>query len=142
MDTLTEIAKETETAKNVFALFQARERFRRETNLGRLHRTLIEDGKKVVDEELVILFKKLEALGIGTLVIGRGNRFSRFKWHYNLKDVAKAAKADKKLPSKAKITDLPPPRSTQRATAMPMQVVMTADQLEALIQRLLKAGGK
>src|SRR6185312_119444 len=85
---LNMIAKENETAKNVFEVFGARERFRRETNLQRLQRSLLENGKKVVDDEFVELFKKLQSAGIGTLVIGRGNKATRFKWHYNLKDVA------------------------------------------------------
>jgi ribosomal protein L18E len=79
MEKLSNIANESETAKNVFEIFAARERFRRETNLSRLQRYMHEAGKKVVEDELLGLFKKLETAGIGTLVVGRGNRNTRFK---------------------------------------------------------------
>lgn len=130
MEKLSVIAAQNETAKNVFEVFRARERFRKETNLSRLQRTLLEEGKKVVDDEFIGLFQKLQDLGIGTLVVGRGKP-TRFKWHYNLRDVAKAASTNKPVPVKAKVAVAAPAKA-------PETVTLTIEQLEVLIDRVIK----
>lgn len=143
MENLAAIAKENETAKNVFEIFSNRERYRRETNLKRLQRYMHEEGKKVNESEFMDLFKKLQDLGIGTIVVGRGTKNNRFKWHYNLRDVARAAYANKKLSPKSKLEAAkqvlpvePVPIAAKALPAPAQNIVMTQEQFEALIKRL------
>ena len=91
------VAEENETAKNVFDTFANRLRFRRHTNLDRLQFDLIHKGKKIVPEEFQTLFQKLQEMGIGSIVNGRGNNPTRFVWNYNLKAVAKSAEQKEPL---------------------------------------------
>jgi hypothetical protein len=82
------IANETPTSKAIFKALAERQRFRRRTDLNRLHKTL---GDQITEEEFLSTFKKLQEAGIGSLIIGRKNNPNRFAWNYNLKSVANAA---------------------------------------------------
>lgn len=85
------IAEETNTSKEVFSHLKERIRFRRETNLHKLHNILMHSGAKIVEEEYINLFKRLQDEGAGALIIGRRGKPDRFKWYYNLKKIAEAA---------------------------------------------------
>lgn len=143
MKQLTQIAQANETSKNIFEVFSTRERFRRETDLRRLQRTMLEAGKKVVDDEFINLFNKLQDIGVGTLIIGRGNKMTRFKWHYNLRDVAKAALTNKKVPAAAKLdkVDKEPAKTqvpkVETAPTPPESITMSKDQLKNLVAWLM-----
>lgn len=91
------IANQSPTSKIVFNNLSKRLRFRRGTNLSKFHVQLINAGEKIVEDEYMDTFKKLQTLGVGSLIFGRGGKPNRFKWNYNLKDVAKAAFSAQKV---------------------------------------------
>ncbi len=82
-------------AKNIVADLGKRLRLRRKTNIPRYQRHLADQfGSEVDEAQLVDTFKKMESLGLGSLVNGRGGKPSRFVWKYSLRDVAKAARGE------------------------------------------------
>lgn len=91
---LQEVAHLNKAAEVVFNDFSKRVRFRDETNLKRYHRLLEEQYGAVNPDELMATFKALEKLGLGSIVVGRRKKPTRFVWHYNLKDVAAAARGE------------------------------------------------
>lgn len=88
---IKEVAQTTPTSKVVFEALSKRVRFRDQTDLNKFRNDLLGEGQKIVDDEYMETFKKLQQLGVGILKLGRGNKPNRFKWNYNLKQVAKAA---------------------------------------------------
>lgn len=88
-DVIRSIANESNTSKAVFDTLSKRIRFRRQTNLSKFANLMINKGERIVEEEYIQLFKRLEEAGIGTLVIGRRGKPNRFKWNYNLKDIGR-----------------------------------------------------
>lgn len=84
--TLQEVAQMSEVAKTIFDDLSKRSRFRDETNLVRYPSLLNLD-----QNETMAVFRELERLGVGSIVIGRRGKPTRFVWKYNLKDVANAA---------------------------------------------------
>lgn len=109
------VAEKSQTSKIVFDTLSKRLRFRRETNLDKFHNQLINEGEKIVEDEYLDTFKQLQKLGIGALVHGRGNRPTRFKWNYNLKDVAKSAFSDEKIDFATLEKKVVPKVSTKRS---------------------------
>lgn len=97
---LKDLSKENKTSEAVFEALSQRMRARNVTNLNLLKYFLINNGIQIVTEQYIEVFKKLEALGVGSLIRGRKTKTGqtsppRFVWHYNLKEVGKAAKGDK-----------------------------------------------
>jgi hypothetical protein len=88
---LIELAKKNPTAEAVFHMLAQRERSRGDTDLTRLRRRMTEEGFKVVPEELQAAFKELSATGIGQYIPPKGDAPGRFKWHYDMKSVGRAA---------------------------------------------------
>jgi hypothetical protein len=74
--------------KKVFTTIAQRERPRPITDLRRL-RLEMPDGASVDKREFADIFTELQRLGLGTLVLGRGANPDRFKWAYNMVDVAR-----------------------------------------------------
>lgn len=131
---LSTVATQNDTAKNVFKVLSERERFRSETNLSRLRRSLLDEGKKVVADDYLGVFKSLQDLGIGTIVIGRGNKPTRFKWHYNLREVAKAAGQHKKLPPAS--SKVKPPKSIQEKNFVTIEKAQLEDMIVEILAKL------
>lgn len=94
---LKNVAGLNHTSKVIFDTLSKRLRFRRQTNLTNFHNHLINTGEKIIEDEFLDTFKGLQILGVGSLIFGRNGKPNRFKWNYNLKDVAKAAKSDAKM---------------------------------------------
>ncbi|MEE9269767.1 MAG: hypothetical protein V3V49_05840 [Candidatus Krumholzibacteria bacterium] len=63
----------------------------RETTLEGVENGLTEQGKKVSRSELIDFFKTLEALSLGTFIVGRRGRASRFRWSVNPAELAVVA---------------------------------------------------
>lgn len=89
--TLKTIANSSPTANTIFEALSKRERFRERITLKKFKYDLIKSGQKVVDQEFLDTFKKLEEAGVGSLVKGRGSNPDRFVWNFNLRDVGTAA---------------------------------------------------
>lgn len=117
---LNQVAESSHTARNVFEDLSKRERFRRETNLINYERKLLNSGKKIIHGEYLQVWKMLQDLGVGSLIIGRNKTPTRFIWNYNLKDVAKSVKYKQPLKEE---TTIPPqasvPVSSKRGRGRP-----------------------
>lgn len=96
---LKELMTINDAAVATFEELKNRQRYRKETNLRRFRRTLIEKYGKIDHEQLEDVFKRMESLGMGSLVIGRDDKPTRFVWKYSLREVAKAAEAGR-MPKK------------------------------------------
>lgn len=79
------------TAKVIFKILAERDRFRRFTDLTHWTNELLKDGYKIVEEELMLVMKGLEAAGAGVVIYGRNGKHDRFEWFYNLKPLARYA---------------------------------------------------
>lgn len=107
---LKSIVNESPTSKVIFNNLSKRLRFSRKTNLSKFQNQLLNSGEKIVEDEFFDTFKELQKAGAGALVHGRGGKPTRFKWHYDLKSVAKAVTTDKnvEIPELYKKGDRPP----------------------------------
>ena len=99
MQSIQQIANQNEAAKVVFSALGERQRFRRQTDLRRLMNNIMSGGQRLVEDDFMDVFKSLERAGVGSIIHRRGNHPPRFKWYYNLKDVAKAANQGSTLKS-------------------------------------------
>lgn len=97
LESLKTIANTSGTAKAVFNTLSERERYRDELNLRKFKNDLMNKGEKIVQDEFMEIFQLLQDLGVGALIIGRRGKPNRFKWNYNLKEVAKAATSSKSM---------------------------------------------
>lgn len=88
------VANSNETSKGIFKNLSMRKRFRMETDLRMFRYQLLNTETKFSDMHFLETFKKLEKLGVGSIVIGRAGKPTRFRWNYNLKLVAAAAQGD------------------------------------------------
>ena len=88
---LRNIAKENKQSKTIFSALASRKRTRKITDLRQFQYKLLDEGAKLSKEDVLHTFKRLEKAGVGTLIIGRKNKPTRFEWNYSIKRVAKAA---------------------------------------------------
>lgn len=91
--TLKAVAESNATSKAIFGELSTRQRSRHRINLRKFKYDLLTNGNKVIDEEYVETFKKLQEMGVGKLISGRHGNPSRFVWSYKLKDIAQAAQS-------------------------------------------------
>ena len=90
------------TAKAFFDNFARRRRSRWETPVVRTVANLRNDGNTDISNgRIITLFKALEALGVGTFIVGRHSHKSRFVWTVRNTDLARAAIGE--------TTDIPDP---------------------------------
>lgn len=80
------------TEEQIVSNLDKRKRFRRETNITRYFDILRQQGVSIVEDQYLATWKKWESLGLGSIIYGRKGNPTRFKWKYNLKWVAQAAK--------------------------------------------------
>lgn len=90
--TIQQIAQSSPVAKEVFKVLEKRQRFRKRSDISRIYREIKSTHMSTDPKEVLNVFKELQSLGVGSIVIGRKNNPNRFIWKYNLKEVAKAAK--------------------------------------------------
>lgn len=98
-ETVKTVFESNHTAGTIRDVLSKRIRFRHQTNLNKFRNDLLSAGHKIVEKEYIETFQKLDQLGVGSLIIGRRGKPNRFLWNYNLKDVAKSAKAISTPPS-------------------------------------------
>jgi hypothetical protein len=84
------IAKESEESLSIFNSLAKRKRTRKVTDLRQLQYKLLDEGEKLTKEDVMRTFQALEKAGVGSVIIGRRGKPTRFKWHYSIKRVAKA----------------------------------------------------
>jgi hypothetical protein len=116
------VANSSPAAKAVFIALGDRQRFRRRTDLNRLYLTVQSNPKNsgISEDDFLEVFKDLQAIKAGSLVIGRKNNPNRFVWKYNLKELASAALNNKDL------TELGPmPKKAPKRTAFRRKVKPT-----------------
>ena len=86
-----EIAHANPTATATMLALGFRKRSRSETNLTRVRQQLITMKENVVDKDYFDFWRELERAKIGSIVLGRRGKQTRFRWNYSLQDVAKVA---------------------------------------------------
>ena len=90
LSTIRAIATDSKEAKTIFNSLAERKRTRKVTDLRQLQYKLLDEGAKLTREDVMRTFQALEAAGVGSIIIGRKGKPTRFKWNYSVKRVAKA----------------------------------------------------
>lgn len=98
---LNNVAINSKASKVVFQALLGRERFRRITNLRLFRRILAESGSRLMLSDIVEVFNRLEAAGVGRVLDAQG--VPKFEWYYDLKQVARAAISGAKLSERARL---------------------------------------
>ncbi len=83
---LRTLADSDSMAKKAFTLLAGRQRKRQEITADVLMRDL-----DVSRPDVIGVFKDLERLGCGRMIVGRGNNPTRFRWYYTMGTVAQFA---------------------------------------------------
>ena len=83
---LRDYARSDGVAKRLFQLLSQRQRRRRELVVEVLMRDL-----EITRPTAVEVFRTLQELGCGKMVLGRGSKPTRFEWHYTMNSVGLAA---------------------------------------------------
>ncbi len=68
-----------------------RERNAAITDINQMKNILIRKGEKIDSDKYYKAWKRLEDIGAGSLILGRNERPTRFKWNYSLKAIGQAA---------------------------------------------------
>jgi hypothetical protein len=90
LSSIRSIAKDSEESQTIFNSLAERKRTRKITDLRQLQYKLLDEGAKLTKEDVMKTFKALEDAGVGSIIIGRKGKPTRFKWNYSIKRVAKA----------------------------------------------------
>jgi hypothetical protein len=141
---LTKVIQANQTSKTAFKVLSQRLRFGKNTDLGKLKREIKQASGNLNQTEFLNLFKHLEKLGYGSIIVGRGGRSSRFAWNYNLGKVLKASgvslpEAVKESAGVPRATQLAPPKytPTPKLKASPQganELKIGIDGIEGVIQ--------
>ncbi len=83
---LLDYARSDSVAKRLFELLSQRQRRRRELVVEVVMRDL-----EITRPTAVEVFRTLQELGCGKMVLGRGTKPTRFEWHYTMNSVGLAA---------------------------------------------------
>jgi hypothetical protein len=90
MSSIRSIAKDSEESQTIFNSLAKRKRTRRITDLRQLQYKLSNEGEKITREGVMRTFQALQDAGVGSVIIGRKGKPTRFKWDYSVKRVAQA----------------------------------------------------
>lgn len=91
IEQLSKIATKNKTAEAVFTSWAVRERNTDEIDVARTRNLLLNEGFKVVPEELISTLKEMEKQGFGEFRAGKNGRPTRFRFNYSIKEMGKAA---------------------------------------------------
>lgn len=129
LNKVTKASQMNDAAVAAFDTFNARKRFRSNTNLVRFHRELEEKyGKPIQEKQLEDMFKALEQAGMGSLIVSRNKNNTRFAWNYSLRDVAKASKGGVKPEELQKVVIKAKPKIIRRGRAKAPEAPITASE--------------
>ena len=87
---LKKIGHASRTAEVLSTSLALRERVRHSSDIARMKNQLIREGETIVDSELFKFWKDLQNAGVGSVIVGRRGKPTRFDWHVSMKSVAKA----------------------------------------------------
>ncbi len=74
-----------------------RERNAAITDINQMKNILVRNGEKIELDDYYKAWKKLEDLGVGSIIQGRNGKSTRFKWNYSLKAIGQAAMSGKDI---------------------------------------------
>lgn len=74
-----------------------RERNAAITDINQMKNILIRKGEKIDSDKYYKAWKRLEDIGAGSLILGRNEKPTRFKWNYSLKAIGHAAISGKDI---------------------------------------------
>lgn len=74
--------------QSVFKMLANRQRLSKKTDIPQFTKYLKHVEPNASEKDVLEVFKKLQEEGYGSVIIGRGDKPTRFIWDYNLKDVA------------------------------------------------------
>jgi hypothetical protein len=116
---LKSIAHENQNSEVIFKYLRERQRTRPVMDLRQvLYKICNETGDLLKMEDVMHTFRRLQDIGVGSIIIGRGSRPNRFKWNYSIQQISKLAGEDRRAKkSKSQIeTPIIPIHRTKRAT--------------------------
>lgn len=141
-----EIAHANATSEALFTDLSRRERNRSEIDVERMRQNLVAEGFHIVPEAVVETFEQLARAGVGELIRGKNGKASRFRFHFGLKEVAKASGVGavqplvprpqvlKKNFSQTKVVII---LSNDRSATLSMPSDLTDEEAETIIKRAL-----
>lgn len=96
-EVLYKIAHASETAENVFLALGIRERIRDFSNINSLKYELRREGLKIVEADYMKMWKDWQDAGLGTIVLGRGKKQTKFIHNYDMRKIAQSGLTGKDL---------------------------------------------
>lgn len=135
---IEKIARKNETAGAVFTNLSRRERNRIDTDLRRFRNELTDTGHKIIPAEFMDVFRDLERLGVGKLLIKSGKP-ARFRWFYAMKTVGgvgKIGKPDSPGGAPAERLQPEPKRVAAPITAVIVKVILQSGEVVDLPAKL------
>ena len=85
---------ESELSRAFFEILARRKNDTRVTKVDRILGLLLNDGARVVRQDVVRLMQRLSEMGLGKFVVGRHSKPSRFEWQTSALDAARAASGE------------------------------------------------
>lgn len=93
---IKQVANASRTATATMILLGFRQRAHNFINLQAVKRELEGMNEHVVDKDYMDFWRGLEDAGVGSIIVGRRGKQTRFEWNYSLKHVAQVAIEGKK----------------------------------------------
>lgn len=151
-----QIAEASRTATVSMLALGMRERAHVFTNISSFKGQLQSMGEKVNDRDYMDFWRGLENAGVGSIILGRRGKQTRFEWHYSLRQIAqiaidgKTANAQKLVPILPKrqpaqvlkaIAQAPKPEPKKKKEEIEVCILPTADRetLKKIIDLCMKA---
>lgn len=101
-----QIAEASRTATVSMLALGMRERAHVYTNISSFKSQLQSMGEKVNDRDYMDFWRGLETAGVGSIILGRRGKQTRFEWHYSLRQIAQIA-IDGKTANAQKLAPIP-----------------------------------
>lgn len=120
-------------SKIVMDYLNNRQRGAARTDLSNAYRIVRRAHPEIEEQDFMSVFKSMQSLGLGSMIIGRNGNPNRFVWKYTLKEAVEKFQAS--IPAK----DVPKVIRRAKKTVMPQQIVINLNpetpkiELEALL---------
>lgn len=93
---LSQFFHEDEAAKKVLKWLREYQRSRQTTDLRQFHDAATKAGINLTLDDVVNTFERLDKLGLGSLIEGRGDKPHRFEWDYKVTSVVESVECQDK----------------------------------------------